>query len=109
MLINMASRIGADVASVFCHPAAADSIKSYGPDLIVHPALIPELVDGKVTIPDPILRSLHRMTSIVIGCGLGREPDTLSYTANIMEILKKDSKPMVIDGDGLYLLSSRPS
>lgn len=32
-------RTGADLAHVICSPTAAGAIKSYSPDLIVHPIL----------------------------------------------------------------------
>lgn len=34
-----AMRVGADLSHVFCHAKAATVIKSYSPDLIVHPLL----------------------------------------------------------------------
>ncbi|XP_017041546.1 ATP-dependent (S)-NAD(P)H-hydrate dehydratase [Drosophila ficusphila] len=92
-------RVGADLAHVFCHSKASPIIKSYSPDLIVHPVLdCPDAVD-KIT---PWLERLH---VVVIGPGLGREPSVLKTASNILKLCMDIQKPVVIDADGLFLLN----
>lgn len=53
-----AMRVGADLAHVFCHSAAATVIKSYSPELIVHPVLD---AGNAVDLIEPWLERLHVM------------------------------------------------
>ncbi|XP_017014803.2 ATP-dependent (S)-NAD(P)H-hydrate dehydratase [Drosophila takahashii] len=92
-------RVGADLAHVFCHSNASAIIKSYSPDLIVHPVL--DCVD---TV-EKITPWLDRLHVIVIGPGLGREPGILKTASNLLKICMDVQKPVVIDADGLFLLN----
>ncbi|KAH8364143.1 hypothetical protein KR084_002983 [Drosophila pseudotakahashii] len=92
-------RVGADLAHVFCHSNASAIIKSYSPDLIVHPVL--DCVDAV----EKITPWLDRLHVIVIGPGLGREPGVLKTTSNLLKICMDVQKPVVIDADGLFLLN----
>ncbi|MDR2685121.1 MAG: NAD(P)H-hydrate dehydratase [Prevotellaceae bacterium] len=49
-----------------------------------------------------IPQNLEKFSSIGIGCGLGQNPQTQK---TFLELLKKIKKPMVIDADGLNILS----
>lgn len=51
---------------------------------------------------------LDRLTALVIGPGLGRNVLTLSTTAHIIQAARERGLPLVIDGDGLFLLKDRP-
>ncbi|XP_033157840.1 ATP-dependent (S)-NAD(P)H-hydrate dehydratase isoform X1 [Drosophila mauritiana] len=92
-------RVGADLAHVFCHSNASAIIKSYSPDLIVHPVL--DCVDAVERIT-PWLERLH---VVVIGPGLGREPGILKTASNVLKLCMDTKKPVVIDADGLFLLN----
>eukprot|EP00099_Drosophila_melanogaster_P021791 NP_649090.1 uncharacterized protein Dmel_CG10424 [Drosophila melanogaster] len=92
-------RVGADLAHVFCHSNASAIIKSYSPDLIVHPVL--DCVDAVERIA-PWLERLH---VVVIGPGLGREPGILKTASNVLKLCMDTKKPVVIDADGLFLLN----
>ncbi|XP_017072168.2 ATP-dependent (S)-NAD(P)H-hydrate dehydratase [Drosophila eugracilis] len=94
-----AIRVGADLAHVFCHSNASSIIKSYSPDLIVHPVLDCADAAEKIT---PWLDRLH---VVVIGPGLGREPSILKTASNVLKICMDAQKPVVIDADGLFLLN----
>ena len=94
-----ALRVGADLAHIFCMKDAATAIKSYSPELIVHPCLDS---DDAATIIEPWL---HRLHVIVIGPGMGRDIKILSTVRNIIQCCRKLNKPLVIDADGLFLLS----
>jgi len=117
-------RVGADLAHVFCHSNASAIIKSYSPDLIVHPVL--DCVDAVERIA-PWLERLHVVVSSpppptyvyatfiqlnakfrivkVIGPGLGREPGILKTASNVLKLCMDTKKPVVIDADGLFLLN----
>lgn len=90
------SRIGADLVYVHTHPFAAPVIKSFSPELIVHPSL--DFEDVKIT--------LGRVDGIIFGPGLGREkPKLTNLLKNVIEFVKNTPKiSLVIDADGLYLI-----
>nr|CAB3246484.1 ATP-dependent (S)-NAD(P)H-hydrate dehydratase [Phallusia mammillata] len=97
-----ALKVGADLAHVFCPSAASPVIKSYSPELIVHPLLDKE--DGLTAIKD----WLPRLGSVVIGPGLGRLSSTMQTVKDIIAELKELSTPIVIDADGLFLVTQDP-
>ncbi|XP_002132285.3 ATP-dependent (S)-NAD(P)H-hydrate dehydratase [Drosophila pseudoobscura] len=92
-------KVGADLSHVFCQANAAPVIKSYSPDLIVHPVL--DCLDAV----DKIQPWLERLHVIVIGPGLGREPLILQTVTNVLKLCTKLQKPIVIDADGLFILN----
>ncbi|XP_048602417.1 ATP-dependent (S)-NAD(P)H-hydrate dehydratase isoform X2 [Brassica napus] len=108
-----ALKIGADLSHVFCTKDAAPVIKSYSPELIVHPVLeesytvseeekrqVQERVVGEVD------KWMERFDCLVIGPGLGRDPFLLECVSKIMLLAKKFSVPFVVDGDGLFLVTN---
>ncbi|CAG7838636.1 unnamed protein product [Allacma fusca] len=97
-----ALKVGADLAHVFCVKPAATVIKTYSPELIVHP-----LLDLENAV-EAIMEWVPRMHSFVIGPGLGRDPKILETVAILIEKLKELEKPMIIDADGLFLITDRP-
>ncbi|CAI7771386.1 unnamed protein product [Closterium sp. NIES-53] len=111
-------KLGADIAHVFCSREAAPVIKAYSPELIVHPALR-ESYDVKLDTPgqrkeivDAAVKTvsdwLPRMDCVVIGPGLGRDSLVQECVADIMSAARQASIPMVIDADGLHLVSNQP-
>ncbi|XP_069492850.1 ATP-dependent (S)-NAD(P)H-hydrate dehydratase isoform X4 [Ambystoma mexicanum] len=98
-----ALKVGADLSHVFCTKDAASVIKSYSPELIVHPVLdLPNAVQEV----EKWLPSLH---TVVIGPGLGRDDKTLQNAKAIIEKSKTRGIPIVIDADGLWLIAQEPS
>lgn len=95
-------KVGADLIHVFCAKQAASVIKSYSPELIVHPIL-----DDNSAV-DKIKPWLDRLHVLVIGPGLGREPETLSTVTELINVCRSVEKPLVIDADGLFLVSEKP-
>ncbi|KAJ8717731.1 hypothetical protein PYW07_005661 [Mythimna separata] len=91
-------KAGADLAYVVTTESAANVIKTYSPDLIVYPYLNSKYASK-------IRALLPKMDVIVIGPGLGREPETLHLISDIIEDCKNLGKPLVIDADGLYAIS----
>uniref|UniRef100_A0A3Q4GHF0 ATP-dependent (S)-NAD(P)H-hydrate dehydratase n=1 Tax=Neolamprologus brichardi TaxID=32507 RepID=A0A3Q4GHF0_NEOBR len=95
-----ALKVGADLSHVFCTKDAAVVIKSYSPELIVHPVL-----DSPNAVEE-IEKWLPRLHGLVVGPGLGRE-DLLLKT--VIEKSKARDIPIVIDADGLWLVTQQPS
>uniref|UniRef100_A0A671W252 ATP-dependent (S)-NAD(P)H-hydrate dehydratase n=1 Tax=Sparus aurata TaxID=8175 RepID=A0A671W252_SPAAU len=95
-----ALKVGADLSHVFCTKDAATVIKSYSPELIVHPVL-----DSPNAVEE-IEKWLPRLHGLVVGPGLGRE-DLLLKT--VIEKSKARDIPIVIDADGLWLVTQQPA
>ncbi|KAJ0034571.1 hypothetical protein Pint_24890 [Pistacia integerrima] len=105
---------GADLSHVFCTKDAAPVIKSYSPELIVHPILeesysISGLSDEERRyISSKILAEvdkwMERFDCLVIGPGLGRDPYLLECVSEILKHARQSNVPIVIDGlYGIYL------
>ncbi|KIO26226.1 hypothetical protein M407DRAFT_243792 [Tulasnella calospora MUT 4182] len=101
-----ALRVGADLSHVICEPGAGSVIKTYSPDLIVHPIIqedsTPESVKSQM---EGLLERLH---IIVVGPGLGREERTQSIGRMAIEVAKAQEKYVVLDADGLWLIQNEP-
>lgn len=93
--------VGADLVHVFCASAAAPVIKSYSPELIVHPVLDHE------NAVEEIEQWLARLHVLIIGPGLGRDARTLERVAQIITRCKTLQKPLIIDADGLFLITDQ--
>lgn len=102
-------RLGGDLSHIFCAKAAAVPIKSYAPEQIVHPYL-PD--DGEVAGVDEavqrVLRWAPSLHSFVIGPGLGRGAATLEFAEKMLLRLRELEKPVVVDGDALFLVAQKP-
>ncbi|XP_020976229.1 ATP-dependent (S)-NAD(P)H-hydrate dehydratase isoform X2 [Arachis ipaensis] len=108
-----ALKIGADLSHVFCTKDAAPVIKSYSPELIVHPVLEESYSvreEDKKTISRKVLAEvdkwMERFDCLVIGPGLGRDPFLLDCVSEIMRHARQTNVPIVIDGDGLFLVTN---
>uniref|UniRef100_A0A0D3B1X2 ATP-dependent (S)-NAD(P)H-hydrate dehydratase n=1 Tax=Brassica oleracea var. oleracea TaxID=109376 RepID=A0A0D3B1X2_BRAOL len=111
-----ALKIGADLSHVFCTKDAAPVIKSYSPELIVHPVLcsiqskIQFTEEEKRKVQDKVIgevdKWMERFDCLVIGPGLGRDPFLLECVSKIMLLAKKFNVPFVVDGDGLFLVTN---
>ncbi|XP_041662191.1 ATP-dependent (S)-NAD(P)H-hydrate dehydratase isoform X2 [Cheilinus undulatus] len=98
-----ALKAGADLSHVFCTKDAATVIKSYSPELIVHPVL-----DSPNAVEE-IEKWLPRLHGLVVGPGLGREDLLLNTVKEVIEKSKPRDIPIVIDADGLWLITQQPS
>nr|XP_034970372.1 ATP-dependent (S)-NAD(P)H-hydrate dehydratase isoform X1 [Zootoca vivipara] len=98
-----ALKVGADISHVFCTKDAATVIKSYSPELIVHPVL-----DSPDAVHE-VEKWLPRLHSVVIGPGLGRDDVLLENAKGIIEKSKIKGIPIIIDADGLWLIAQQPS
>ncbi|KAK1395204.1 ATP-dependent (S)-NAD(P)H-hydrate dehydratase [Heracleum sosnowskyi] len=108
-----ALKIGADLSHVFCTKDAAPVIKCYSPELIVHPILEESYSvsdDEKQSRAAKVLAEvdkwMERFDCLVIGPGLGRDPYLLDCVSDIIKRARQSNVPMVIDGDGLFLVTN---
>jgi ATP-dependent NAD(P)H-hydrate dehydratase len=101
-----ALRMGADLSHIICAPSAANAIKSYAPDLIVHPVLhhpssesfSPECLKSELS------SLLSRLHVLVIGPGLGREDYMISHAKMALNLAKENGMYIVLDADALWML-----
>lgn len=89
---------------VFCPPCAACTIKSYSPDLMVHPYLF---IASKETETNHFRQSMSSwiasLHTIIIGPGLGRSEEALSCAQIVLELVKQHGISCIIDADCLSL------
>ncbi|KAJ3043579.1 hypothetical protein HDV00_004679 [Rhizophlyctis rosea] len=102
-------KIGADLCHVFCEKNAGLVIKSYSPELMVHPylrhagSLDHDASDRKATaatidkIVERVTGILPRLHVLVIGPGLSRDDVMIESTKRIMQAAKEKKMSMVID------------
>ena len=106
--------LGCDLSHVICEPSAASTIKSYSPNLMVHPLLrstASASADANINeIASPILELLPRLNALVIGPGLGRDPVTQKQVTEIVKAARDNDPPisMVMDADALMLINNDP-
>ncbi|KAK2946462.1 putative ATP-dependent NAD(P)H-hydrate dehydratase [Blattamonas nauphoetae] len=104
-----ALRVGGDIAHVMCTEAACLPIKTYSPELIVHP-ILPENGKG---IPsdqaDKIKEWLPRVHVATLGSGLGTDLLVRETVLLTIRNLRELGKPFVIDADGIQLVIDNPS
>jgi ATP-dependent NAD(P)H-hydrate dehydratase len=102
---------------VICEPSAAQTIKSYSPNLMVSPLLRSTSTQALVKedqsieqMTSPILDLLPRLHVLVIGPGLGRDRVTLKQVAAVIKAARSQDPPVpiVLDADGLFLVNSDP-
>lgn len=98
-----ALKVGADLSHIFCPEAAAPVIKSYSPDLIVHPIL-----DKPDLMEEFKLKLTYNLHSLVIGPGLGRDTSMIDTVTKVLNIAMGINLPIVIDADGLFLILQNP-
>lgn len=122
---NATALMGCDLTHVICEQNAATVIKSYTPNLMVHPYLVDTNTfrryyqndNGKENFLNndikeinfikikTLLRNIH---VIVIGPGLGRDEMILNTIKNIIKYILEELNgkiPIILDADGLFLLS----
>ncbi len=113
------ARLGCDLSYVFCEPSAAQTIKSYSPNLMVSPILRSTMSISQAQkekeptgeeLAKPILDMLPRLHVLVIGPGLGRDVITQKQVKAVIKAAKEHSPPipMVLDADALWIIQTDP-
>jgi len=91
-------------------------IKSYSPNLMVHPILqssdtIPSFLSSPPAprqLAEPIISLLPRLHVLVTGPGLGRDPTTQKVVAEVLKEARTRGIPFVLDADALLLVQEQP-
>ncbi|KAF1932445.1 Ribokinase-like protein [Didymella exigua CBS 183.55] len=106
------AKLGCDMSHVICEPGAAAVIKTYSPNLMVHPIMRQEKNVGQSesaeSVSAEVVDMLSRLHVIVIGPGLGRDKLMQDTCAKVIEEARKQGIPFVLDADGLFLAQTRP-
>lgn len=97
---------------VICEPQAAQVIKTYSPNLMVHPLMRQSshasTSETSSSIAKKVIEMLPRLHVLVIGPGLGRDPLMQDTCAKVIEEARKQNMPFVLDADGLNLAQTHP-
>ncbi|KAI0538214.1 H-hydrate dehydratase [Xylaria digitata] len=113
------ARLGCDMSHVICTPGAAAVIKTYSPNLMVHPLMrqSPAPADASSTAAadkDPkqvagrIIDMLARLHVLVIGPGLGRDPLMQKTCAHVLAAARERGISVVLDADALAIVTKTP-
>jgi len=106
------ARLGADMSHVICTPQAAQVIKTYSPNLMVHPVMRQSnnasSSESASSIAKTVIDMLPRLHVIVVGPGLGRDQLMQDTCAKVIEAARKENMPFVLDADGLNIAQTRP-
>jgi len=105
-------KFGADLTYVFCAQQAAAAIKAYSPEIMVVPVYDQVQVDSNnsaLQLVDRVTQYFPRLHALVLGPGLGRDPNILRATERIIACALKVQLPLVLDADALFLLQSQQS
>jgi ATP-dependent NAD(P)H-hydrate dehydratase len=98
---------------VFCDVAAAPVIKSYSPDLIVHPfsncgkyamAEFKYLTSGDQLY----IHWLSRLHALLVGPGMGRDHFMMETVMKFVKHAMDAKLPLIFDADGLHMLQKFP-
>ena len=92
-------KAGSDLSHVFCHKESSIPIKSYSPELIVHPGFDDSSNQNLLKKTERWFKS---MNSILVGPGMGREKDIekifVRFSKNISGF---KNIPLIYDADGV--------
>ncbi|KAI1252795.1 hypothetical protein MGN70_005000 [Eutypa lata] len=112
------AKLGCDMSHVICTPAAAAVIKTYSPNLMVHPLMRqsppPSSSASAANDTDPaaissrIIDMLPRLHVLVVGPGLGRDPLMHETLARVLAAARERRMPVVMDADSLALVTKTP-
>ncbi|KAI1176907.1 H-hydrate dehydratase [Nemania sp. FL0916] len=114
------ARLGCDMSHVICTSAAAAVIKTYSPNLMVHPLMrqtddsassdssAPGPVEEARNAAQPVIDMLGRLHVLVIGPGLGRDEAMHQTCEKVLAAARERSIPVVIDADALAIVTRSP-
>ena len=101
-----AMRAGAGLTTAAVPRGIASIVAGFAPELMT--LLLEESSSGGISSnnfdPAKMERLLHRMTTLAIGPGLGREPETAEF---VRELVLHSELPTVLDADGLNAFEGR--
>jgi ADP-dependent NAD(P)H-hydrate dehydratase / NAD(P)H-hydrate epimerase len=101
-----AMRAGAGLTTAAVPRGIASIVASFAPELMT--MLLEGSSSGGISInnfdPAKLERMLHRITTLAIGPGLGRDPETAEF---VRELVLHSDLPAVLDADGLNAFEGR--
>lgn len=97
-----ALKTGVDLTVVAVPASIAPTVRSFSPDLIVQPLPSQEVLDMQSL--DVLKEEAGRADSVVLGMGLGTDPQTKEAIHAFLDHLNTIGKPVVIDADALKAL-----
>ncbi len=98
-----ALRSGAGLVTIACPGGLLDRLCPL-PDIMTLP--LGQGHDWNADCAEILLEHVERYDSLVLGPGLGRQPQTMNF---LRELLKRCVLPMIIDADALFHLASEPA
>ncbi len=101
-----ALRCGCDISIITAPEKVANAIRGFSPNIIVHDYPGQILTSNAF---DVIIPLVERSDVVIIGPGLGTSKETLEACLKLFKVLKEKEKPLVIDADGLKILSASPT
>lgn len=97
---------------VICEPGAGAVIKTYSPNLMVHPYMRQShnlsANESADSVADSVIAMLSRLHVLVIGPGLGRDKLMQETCARVITEARKKKISFVLDADGLILATKQP-
>jgi hydroxyethylthiazole kinase-like uncharacterized protein yjeF len=93
-----ALRAGVDLVFIATPQRSTHAIEAMSPDLIVKELHADVLTPGDLSV---IRELLQRVSSVVIGPGLGKAKETEEAILKIVELVTSKKKPLVIDADAM--------
>lgn len=94
-----AYRTGVDLALVYAPHGAAEHIRNYGPEPIVHDAGDGERLDADGA--RIVIDAMDDADALVLGPGLGTHPESIQAAKDILAAAAQRNLPVVVDADGL--------
>ncbi|KAI5804932.1 Ribokinase-like protein [Geopyxis carbonaria] len=109
---NASALLGADLSHVICEPHAAAVIKTYSPNLMVHPYMRQGSVGDDDTAADAVVARvsslLGRLHALVVGPGLGRDALMQESARGVIVEARRRGLPVVVDADALLIVARAP-
>lgn len=106
-----ALRSGAGLVSVAAPAASCTDIRAGLPDIMTLPLHVPTASGGNAktadaawpdSLPPALVELMGRCTALVIGCGMGRTPDTAAFLHAVLTHPQRP--PAIVDADALHSL-----
>ncbi|KAB8356655.1 hypothetical protein FH972_024232 [Carpinus fangiana] len=106
------AKLGCDMSHIICEPGAGAVIKTYSPNLMVHPYIRQSFNMGPQDSVDScskkVIDMLGRLHVLVIGPGLGRDQAMQDTCRNVLRAAREKKIPFVLDADGLMIATQHP-
>ncbi|MEG2004862.1 MAG: NAD(P)H-hydrate dehydratase [Bilophila sp.] len=100
-----ALRSGAGLVRVAAPAGLCKDIKAHCPDIMTQPLGDAGTTHWSPALLKELLPALAQSDAVVIGPGIGREPDTIAF---VLAFLAQTRPATVIDADALYALATAP-